>query len=153
MIPLTSLGKLQKCQFVKTVTTCACILHVQSLDMWASSVSLQIDIANYWPGMHITAFLLIFTDLCERGSFWQHLYVKLFKYTKENFSVFSTSFKHTIVLLKVKSKHHKLLVFSKRSPSTLSLLSFFQKLLVHIDKSKNTQKCDLDAPVSAGIFY
>lgn len=33
MIPLTSLGKLHKCKFVKTVTTCACILHVQSLGM------------------------------------------------------------------------------------------------------------------------
>ncbi len=29
------------------------------------SVSSQSDIANYWPGMHITAFVFIFADLYE----------------------------------------------------------------------------------------
>jgi len=29
------------------------------------SVSLQSDIAYYWPGMNNTAFLVIFTDPCE----------------------------------------------------------------------------------------
>ncbi len=51
--------------------------------MCLHSVSLQRDIANYWPGMHNTVFLFVcllwfFADPCEQGSFWQccHLYKK-----------------------------------------------------------------------------
>lgn len=36
-------------------------------------------------------FFFIFAGLCEQGSFWQHfrLYVKKFKNTKKNISIFS----------------------------------------------------------------
>ncbi len=40
-------------------------MHIMCL----GSVSLQSDIANYWPGMHNTAFLVVFTDSCEQDRF------------------------------------------------------------------------------------
>lgn len=51
------------------------------------SVSLQCAIAIYWPGMNNTAFLVVFLDPCECGSFWQccHLYVKLFQNQTKTF--------------------------------------------------------------------
>jgi len=58
MTPLSSLCKLQeKCKFLKMLTSCTCVL----------CVSLQSDIANYWPDMHNTVFLIVFADPCERG--------------------------------------------------------------------------------------
>ncbi len=38
---------------------------VSQTGLFGDSVSSQSDIANYWPGMHITAFLFIFADLYE----------------------------------------------------------------------------------------
>jgi len=32
---------------------------------WCHCFSLQSDISNYWPGMHNTAFLFVFADLCD----------------------------------------------------------------------------------------
>ncbi len=37
--------------------------------MQVCTVSLQSGIANYWPGMNNTAFLVIFMDLCKWGLF------------------------------------------------------------------------------------
>ncbi len=77
---LSSQYKLKKSQFVKTVTSCACVLLVRVP---------KSGIANFWPGIHNTAFLNVFADPCEQGSFWPHchLYTKRFK----NISIFSTS--------------------------------------------------------------
>ncbi len=67
-------------EFVQTVASCTCILRVQSIGVQVRSVSLESDIANNWPGMQYTAFLVVFPDPCEQG--------KLFKNTKEK--LFST---------------------------------------------------------------
>ncbi len=37
--------------------------------MQMRSISLQTDFANYWPSMNNTAFLVVSTDQCDRGSF------------------------------------------------------------------------------------
>ncbi len=72
----------------------ACYVFRLKVCVHACSVSIQIDIANYWTGMQNTAFLVIAADPCERGPFWQccHLYAKLFKNKgqRNNFSIFCT---------------------------------------------------------------
>ncbi len=59
--------------------SCICALNVQTIRR--RNVSLQNDIANYWPGMCNTACLVVFMDQCEQGYFWQCccLYPKLKK--------------------------------------------------------------------------
>lgn len=57
--PLLSLRKLQKREFVKTVISSTCITCSVLLER---SVSLQRDIAIYWPGLDNTAILVIFAD-------------------------------------------------------------------------------------------
>lgn len=37
IIPLSSLCKLQKCEFTKTVMSCVCVLHILSLSMYAGA--------------------------------------------------------------------------------------------------------------------
>ncbi len=55
-ISLSSQCKLKKSHDIMCMCiTCSC------------SVCFQSDIANYWPGMHNTAFLDVFTDTCEQG--------------------------------------------------------------------------------------
>ncbi len=52
------------CKFVKTATSCACVLCVCAQ---VHSVSLQSDIAIYWPGIHNTEFLVVFVDFLWMG--------------------------------------------------------------------------------------
>ncbi len=57
----------------------------------ARSVSSQSEIAIYWPGMHNTAFIVVFTDLREWGSFDNVVIcTQIFSKTqKKNISMFS----------------------------------------------------------------
>ncbi len=52
---------------------CICIIY--------SGVRTRVVAASYWPGMHNTVFLVVFMDLCERGSFDN----KTFQKHKEHF--------------------------------------------------------------------
>jgi len=54
----------------------------------ARNVSLQSYIANYWPSIHNSTFLIVLTDLYEQGLC--HLYTSTRIARRKNFYVFST---------------------------------------------------------------
>lgn len=83
-----SKGKLKKNIVLSTTKTQICENDVICMCItcrWQPrSVSLQGDIANCWPGMLNTTFLVIFVNLCVHRTFSQHcrLYAQLFKNPK-----------------------------------------------------------------------
>jgi len=72
-------------------------MHIHIMCSVYSCVCLQGYIANYWPSMNNTPFLVIFTYPCEQGWFWQPCYLFWFYNI-----VFSTllSCKHTLNYVK-----------------------------------------------------
>ncbi len=66
-----NLCKLQKHEFVKTVTLCTCILRVQSIGMQVRSIFYKVSLPTTGLAWKNTALLVVFMDLCERDRFDQ----------------------------------------------------------------------------------
>ncbi len=90
-IPLLSLCKPQKCEFVKTVTSCAHVTSSVYKYVCRHVVFLYKVTANYWPGMDNTAFFVVFVAVwmgsfcCRVVCMWN-----LSKIDFSNVSIFST---------------------------------------------------------------